>query len=152
HSAPARTPTHTTPSFPSTPPLPGSTSECRLDGGSWSPSTTPHSAATALGEGSHTFDVRATDPAGNTDPAPASQTWTIDLTPPNTTIDSAPPASDNDPTPTFAFSSSEPGSTFECRVDGGGWSACTSPHTTAALGEGSHTFDVRATDPAGNTD
>src|SRR5207248_3756454 len=44
------------------------------------------------------------------------------------------------------------GSTFECRVDGGSWSACTSPHTTAALGEGSHTFDVRATDAAGNTD
>src|SRR5206468_6604871 len=89
---------------------------------------------------------------GNTDISPASFTWMIDLTAPNTTIDSAPPALDNDATPSFTFSSSETGSTFECRLDGGSWSTCTSPHTTAALAEGSHTFDVRATDAAGNTD
>jgi hypothetical protein len=27
--------------------------------------------------GSHTFQVRATDSAGNTDPTPASFTWTV---------------------------------------------------------------------------
>jgi acid phosphatase len=32
-----------------------------------------------LAEGSHTFTVRATDPAGNPDPTPASRTWTVDL-------------------------------------------------------------------------
>src|SRR5262249_4727398 len=79
------------------------------------------------------------------------RTWTVDVTAPNTSIDSAPPALDNDPTPTFAFSSSEPGSTFECRIDGGGWATCTSPHTTDALADGSPTFDVRATDAADNT-
>ena len=30
-----------------------------------------------LAAGSHTFEVRATDPAGNVDPTPASYTWTI---------------------------------------------------------------------------
>src|SRR6185436_9271872 len=55
-------------------------------------------------------------------------------------------------TPTFSFSSSETGSTFECRVDGAGWAACSSPETLGALGAGSHTFDVRATDAALNTD
>ena len=46
-----------------------------------------HETLGALGAGSHTFDIRATDAAGNTDPTPASYTWTIDLTAPNTTID-----------------------------------------------------------------
>jgi hypothetical protein len=150
-SGPANPSSNTTPTFTFSASEPGSSFECRIDGGGWSSCTSPHTTA-ALGAGSHTFDARATDPAGNTDGTPASQTWTIDLTAPNTTIDSAPPALDNDATPTFTFSSSEPGSTFECRIDSGSWSSCTSPHTTATLGEGSHAFDVRGTDQAGNTD
>src|SRR5439155_12024862 len=98
------------------------------------------------------FDVRATDQAGNTDASPASHTWTVDLTAPQTTIDSHPPDPDNDSAPSFQFSSSEPGSTFECRADGGGWAACTSPHALSGLTDGAHTFDVRATDAASNTD
>src|SRR6185436_12089010 len=35
-----------------------------------------------LANGSHTFQVRAADLAGNIDPTSASQTWTIDLVPP----------------------------------------------------------------------
>ena len=75
-----------------------------------------------------------------------------DTTPPETFIDSGPSGTTNDPTPTFTFHSSEEGSTFECRVDGGAWQPCSSPHTTGELSDGSHTFEVRATDEAGNTD
>ena len=113
----------------------------------------PRNDLAALAGGSHTFQVRATDAAGNTDATPASYTWTVDLTAPNTTIDSNPADPSNDTTPSFAFSSSEPGSTFECRIDAGSWTSCTSPETISpALTAGSHTFDVRATDAAGNTD
>jgi hypothetical protein len=69
-----------------------------------------------------------------------------------TTITSGPNAGTNDPTPTFTFYSSEPGSSYQCKLDAGAFSACTSPKTTAHLADGSHTFSVRATDPAGNTD
>ena len=71
---------------------------------------------------------------------------------PETTIDSGPSGTTNDPTPTLAFSSSEPGSSFECKLDSGAYAACSSPQTTSHLADGPHTFYVRATDPVENTD
>ena len=71
-----------------------------------------------------------------------------DTVPPTTTI-SGPSGTTNDPTPTFGFSS-EPGSTFECKLDSGSYASCNSPKTAAHLADGSHTFYVRATDPADN--
>jgi DNA-binding beta-propeller fold protein YncE len=63
---------------------------------------------------------------------------------PETTITKGPSGVTNDPTPSFAFKSSKPGSTFQCKLDSGSYSACTSPKTTAHLGDGVHTFYVRA--------
>src|SRR5205085_9605791 len=130
----------------------GSTFECRVDGGSWSSCSSPDTIAPALGEGSHTFDVRATDPAGNTDASPASDTWTVDTTAPDTSITAHPADPSSNTAPSFSFASTETGSTFECRVDGGSWAPCTNPHSLSGLTDGPHTFAVRATDAAGNTD
>src|SRR5439155_319595 len=134
-----------TPTFSFSSSEPGSTFECRLDSGSWASCTSPDTLSPALAEGSHTFAVRATDSVANIDASPASYTWTVDLTAPNTTIDSNPTDPSGNATPTFSFSSSEPGSTFECRLDSGSCASCTTPfRSSPALAEGSHTFAVRA--------
>jgi uncharacterized repeat protein (TIGR01451 family) len=67
--------------------------------------------------------------------------------PPETTI-SAAPGSGSGP---IEFSSSEAGSTFECRIDGGTWDPCSSPRSYT-LPPGSHLFETRATDPGGTPD
>src|SRR5205823_14552287 len=106
----------------------------------------------------HTFQVRATDAAGNTDPTPASYTWTVDTTPPpeatppGTTITAAPPARSGSSSASFSFTATEAGSSFACRLDGGAFAPCVSPRSYSALGFGDHNFEVRATDAAGNTD
>ncbi|HWB57305.1 MAG TPA: Ig-like domain-containing protein [Gaiellaceae bacterium] len=131
---------------------PGSGFECRVDAGPWTPCTSPEVAG-LLADGGHTFQVRAIDGAGNADPTPASYTWTVDTAAPDTTFTTVPGSPSNDPSPSFEFDSSEPGSTFECRLDGSiDWDPCASPAPVGPLADGSHTFDVRATDPAGNTD
>ena len=84
--------------------------------------------------------------------AAAGSTPPTDTTAPNTTITSGPTGTTTDNTPTFAFTASESGSTFQCQLDAGAWTACTSPWTTSALTDGMHGIAVRATDAAGNTD
>ncbi len=50
--------------------------------------------------------------------------------------------------------SSRPNSvtTFNCSLDAAAFAACTSPQTYSGLTNGSHTFQVRAVDAAGNVD
>ena len=130
----------------------GSTFACSLDGASFTSCSTPKTYS-ALADGSHTFQVRATDTATNIDPSPASYTWTVDTTPPVTSIGpTTPPANTSSTTATFDLASNEAGSTFDCRLDGGPYASCSTPKTYTALADGSHTFDVRATDQAGNVD
>ncbi len=128
----------------------GSTFECKIDGGSFTSCASPKSYS-SLSEGSHSFQVRAIDPAGNVDGSPSVTGWDIDTTSPNTTIDSAPASLTNSSDASFTFSSNE-SSTFECKLDSASFSSCTSPQNYTGLSEGTHTFDVRATDTAGNTD
>jgi CSLREA domain-containing protein len=151
--AEASTTGDTTPTLGFSSSEPSSTFECKVDGGVFAACTSPHTTA-ALGDGVHTFQVRAKDSALQVDASPATRSFTVDATAPETQIDSGPAAGSttDDSTPTFGFSASEAGSTFECRTDGGAFAACSSAHTTAALADGQHTFEVRATDAVGNTD
>ena len=129
----------------------GSTFQCSLDAVAFAACTTPVDYA-GLVEGNHTFEVRATDAAGNMDATPASFDWDIDLTPPDTTITDSPADPTNLTDASFQFTSSEAGSTFQCSIDSGALTDCTSPDDYAGLAAGNHSFEVTATDAAGNAD
>lgn len=128
-----------------------STFECNLDGGGFSACPTPTTFA-GLSDGAHTLSVRAIDAAGNIDATPATHAWTVDTVAPDTTLTSTPPDPASSSAGTFAFTSNESGSTFECAIDGGAFTACASPRTFTALADGEHTVQVRAVDSAGNVD
>ena len=71
-----------------------------------------------------------------------------------TSLDHAPPTLTASTAALFAFSSPS-ASSFECRLDGAAWSACTSPQTYLGLAGGAgtaHLFDVRAVDARGTPD
>ncbi len=130
----------------------GAIFECRLDDGEFAGGCASPKDYTNLGEGAHTFEVRSQDAAGNMDTSPAAYTWTVDTLAPDTSITSHPPVLANATAATLAFSSTEAGAAFECQLNGGGFAACPSPKDYTNLGEGSHTFEVRSMDAAGNTD
>jgi acid phosphatase type 7 len=100
------------------------------------------------------------DAAGN--PLGADKVWTftttaapVDTTPPDTTITSGPLGTAKSRDATFTFSSTEPSNaTFQTRLDRGNWEAngTATSKTYTNLANGTHTFKVKATDAAGNTD
>jgi subtilisin-like proprotein convertase family protein/subtilisin family serine protease len=71
---------------------------------------------------------------------------------PETEIQAAPPSLVGSRSASFDFGSPQPGSQFQCRLDGGDFTPCTSPHQVGDLPEGTHTFEVRAFDSNGNVD
>ena len=128
----------------------GSTFRCKLDGGAFNPCTAP--VYTGLTAGSHTLQVYARDLAGNDDLSPASYTWIVDLTKPNTRITLAPKATTTSRTAKFKFTSTEAGSTFKCKLDAKPWAVCGASKTYTGLKKGRHTLKVKAIDKAGNED
>jgi hypothetical protein len=74
-----------------------------------------------------------------------------DAAAPDTTITKGPKDKTRKKTASFEFTSSEPNSTFECKLDNGLFQPCASPHTVKVK-KGKHNFQVRAKDPAGNVD
>jgi hypothetical protein len=117
--------------------------ECSLDNAAFALCASPQTY-NALPDGSHTFQVRSVDLAGNPDPSPVAVTWTIDTVHPLVTLTDKPPLLTNRANASFSFSTDHAGSTFECQLDGAPFAACTSPKPYNGLADGSHTFAVRA--------
>ncbi|HEY6890949.1 MAG TPA: choice-of-anchor Q domain-containing protein, partial [Solirubrobacter sp.] len=123
--------------------------QCRVDTAQFAACTTPFTTA-VLAPGPHTFEVRSQSAAGGVDNTPASRAFTVDTTAPNTTITGGPTGTVASTSATFTYSSTEAGSTFQCALDGAAFAACPAGYT--GLAQGTHTFQVRAIDAAGNTD
>ena len=124
------------------------TFQCSLDGAPWASCTSPQQYS-SLAEGAHTFQVRAINAAGEVDPTPASASFTVEVTPPQTTITSAPSGRVPIGEVSISFTSNEVGSTFQCSLDGTSYSPCSSPDVVKNPAAGPHTFSVQATNQAG---
>ncbi len=71
---------------------------------------------------------------------------------PRTRLTAGPRSYTTDRTPTFRFTSNEPGATFRCKLDSAPYRPCASPKTYTRQSIGRHEFRVKATDAAGHTD
>jgi hypothetical protein len=138
----------------------GSKFECRLSPleASFSACNTQPKTYADLADGAYEFEVRAIDAAGNVQSTATDFGWTVDnsladTTPPDTSIATKPSDPGNSSTVAFTYTSSEPGSTFQCKLDAAAFSACPSSGIAySGLGEGQHTFQVRAIDGSENVD
>ena len=111
----------------------------------------------ALADGSHTLEVKAVDSAGNVGEA-GGLTFTIDATPPTTPTNITKTTPDSDDTPTFTWDAATDVTSgvasYQVRIDSGDFTDVGNVTTftvESALRGGSHTFEVRAVDGAGNT-
>ena len=124
--------------------------ECSLDDAEFGTCTSPADFSN-LSDGSHTFRVRAIDQAGHVDASPASRSWTVDTTAPDTSIQSGPEGTWRSGSASFGFGSSQQNAGFECQLDGGAFEPCDAT-PTLHVANGRHKLAIRATDAAGNTD
>ena len=90
--------------------------------------------------------------SGGPSPPPPPPPPVADKTPPATKLGGHPPKKTGKRTARFAFSSSEGGSTFRCKLDRKPYKPCRSPQLYGGLKPGAHSFKVVATDAAGNAD
>ena len=142
------------PTRPTTPPAPSSSAPTPAPPTSAASTArpTPHAPTTSPPPTSPTETTRSTraiDDAGNVDPTPATYSWTVDTTPPIRSSHRAQRPHD-DSTGDFVFST-DPGTSYECSVDGAAYAPCPDNFTTADLPDGDHTLDVRPSTTQGTS-
>ncbi|WP_373048379.1 hypothetical protein [Vulgatibacter sp.] len=113
---------------------------CELDGTTIEECRSPVEL-TDLDDGAHRFEVRAIDAAGNAGDVKFHE-WNVVLSSPVVTLVERPGPITQATEARFGFTCSMEGCTFECALDDGALSPCTSP-TVHTVDEGDHTFAVR---------
>jgi Ca2+-binding RTX toxin-like protein len=137
-------------------PAAGAGFECKLDAGAFAACASPKTYSGLSGNGAptgtaHTFQVQARN-AGGTDLSPAAYAWTIDTVRPAVSLTDRPPDPSAASEAAFYFAADEPAA-FACSLTGPrsfGTSACSSGIAYPGLPDGAYTFEVAATDLAGN--
>src|SRR5206468_2619023 len=138
--------------------------ECNIDNSKFVTCTSPFTFPKLLNDGTHTFNVLSIDNSRNKDTSPSLFTWTVDTSPPATTIDSATDGNNRVITAggntssnsmIFLFSSIDSGvgvDHSECSIDNSKFTVCTSPlqFTSTNLGDGTHTLKILSDDKVGN--
>jgi hypothetical protein len=107
-------------------------------------------ATSPLPDGSYTAQATQSDSFGNLGFS-NTKTFFVDTVAPFASITSSPPAFSSTSSPSVAFTADEPNVTYVCSLDGSAFSPCTSPAIYSGVSDGAHTFQVHATDAAGNT-
>jgi hypothetical protein len=122
---------------------------CQVDNSLWYWCGTPTAAGAdtklklfPVADGRHTLRVKG-DRDSVEDLTPAARDFTVDTTPPETTIADTPTG--------LEIASTEAGE-LRCRVDDAPFEVCAAPHKIPVLAPGVHTFEAYATDAAGNAD
>jgi hypothetical protein len=130
--------------------------ECRLDStdaADFQPCPPAGKSFTGLADGAHRFDVRATDFDANTDPSPATRSFTVDTVAPDTSILDGPSGRIETTSASFTYTGSADATGFQCRLDTAAFADCPAEgRTFAGLALGDHEFAVRSRDAAGNVD
>ena len=133
---------------------------CKVDSGSFAACNSGSYTTPTLSDGPHTLTVRAQNAGGlNVDNAPPTVDFTVDTTAPTINVDSGPNTTIGPNSASFGFTAgSDPNGavTTACRlitptVPNPSFTTCSSPKSYSSLEEGAHTFEVRATDTAGNS-
>ena len=107
-------------------------------------------STSTLSEGTYTAEAEQSDGAANLGKS-APSTFKVTTTPPITTITSAPSGRIPIGEVSISFNANEPGSTFQCSLDGWSYASCTSPYVIKTPPAGPHSFLVKATNESGFT-
>jgi hypothetical protein len=125
--------------------------QCSLDGTAFSPCSSP--LTRRLGEGRHSFAVRAIDRSGNIEPSPATVSFRVAANRPRTRITGASIDRQNRAAAfRFVASAGLAPLRLQCKLDRRPYAPCGSPRTYRNLQTGWHRFAVRAVDSLGRID